>query len=201
MISAGRFVASKDIDEQAWLAARREGVTATMVARSATTSGMRDVLENFGAPVHVNNFMAWGTAREPVIAGWVKREFGIMPNSWLISAGEPLSADRWMLCTPDGLSLDHSEIAEIKTGGTVTPTIRIDHRRQIQWQLLVTRAERCLYVFEHRKDTGEDFEPGELSWEWVYPDLDMQDNLMQVAQTLQDQLVYRSWEEAEAADE
>lgn len=198
MISAERFVASKDLDELAWLDARSHGITATTVARAATKSGYAETLATYGQPVFVNDFMAWGTSRERVIASWVKNEFGIMPNSWLISAGEPMSADRWMMATPDGLALNHSEIAEIKTGGTITPTVRIDHRRQVQWQLLVTRAERCLYVFEHRKTDGEGmFEPGELSWEWIYPDLDMQAELVTVAQALQQELVFSSWQEQE----
>lgn len=192
MISADRFVASKDLNEEAWLKARREGITATMVSRGATKSGRQEVLNTYGLPVYVNEFMSWGTAREPVIAEWVKTEFKIMPNSWLISAGEPISGDRWMLCTPDGLSLDHTEIAEIKTGGTSTPSIRIDHRRQVQWQLLCTRAERCLYVFEHRVTAGDNFEPGEITWEWVYPDPEMQADLLAVAQDLQEHLVHLS---------
>jgi hypothetical protein len=199
MITADRFVASKDLNEEAWITARRMGVTATMVSRGATKSGYLDVVNTYGLPVFVNEFMSWGNSRERVIADWVKNEFQIMPNSWLISAGGPMSADRWMLCTPDGLSLTHHEIAEIKTGGTVTPSIRIDHRRQMQWQLFVTDAERCLYVFEHRKTVGDNFEPGEITHEWVYPDPEMRDELIDVAQRLQQELVHRSRDEQPSA--
>ena len=45
MIPRGRFIASKAANEQAWLDARRQGVTATEVATAATPAGFRDALE------------------------------------------------------------------------------------------------------------------------------------------------------------
>ena len=38
MIDTHRFVASKNVSAERWLAARREGVTATQVAKAAATN-------------------------------------------------------------------------------------------------------------------------------------------------------------------
>jgi hypothetical protein len=93
---------------------------------------------------------------------WVKEEFGILPNEWLIAAEE---SPRY-LATPDGLSLDHKEISEIKTTGQDwgEGSIPIRYRRQVQWQLFVTGAESCLFAWVERAEVA-----GRLVPAWFEP--------------------------------
>ncbi len=59
------------------------------------------------------------------------------------------------MATPDGLSLDHFLISEIKTTGKdwgEEKHIPIHYRRQVQWQLFCTGAKRCLFAWLLRKE-------------------------------------------------
>lgn len=197
MIDHNRFIA-RSSDRDAWLAARAEGVTATMVSKAATTAGFREVIEQIENPVDItpNAVMQWGNDREPHIAQVVKERFGIMPNDWLISFDDGLR--RWQMATPDGLSLDHGLIAEIKTTGKPLDTIPIHYRRQIMWQLHVTGAERCLFAYELRLEGPEGFVPGfDVVTQWVDRDESMIRDLIAVAEQVQQHIVYRSWDERE----
>jgi hypothetical protein len=145
MIGHERFLA-RSSNRAAWLAARAGGVTATAVAKAATPAGFRDQLAEILNPTEVvdNDYMRFGRDNEPWIADWIKNDSGIMPNEWLI---ESFYAPRFM-ATPDGLSLDHLSIAEIKTGGDekyVTPPRK--YRDQMQWQMFCTGTEICCYAF------------------------------------------------------
>jgi len=163
MIDAGRFIANKALDWDGWLNARRYGVTATQVAKAATDSGFQEVLadmrETRSQPD--NPFMAFGRNMEGPLSLWVKEQFGVMPNEWLIAGENPDD-----LATPDGLSLDHTEISEIKTTGRdFEKSIPIQYRRQVQWQLWVTGAQVCHFVWMLRvEDHQGDFQPG-----WIEP--------------------------------
>ena len=184
MISASRFIA-RSSDRDLWLEARTHGVTATAVAKAASgPAGFRDQLEARRNPVdiEVNPFMAWGTFMEPVIARWVKDEFGIMPNEWLIASEH----DSRFLATPDGLSLDHGMIAEIKTMGKPLEKPPLDHIRQMMWQLMVTGAEKCLYAWQLRVEVPGGFAPGWLEPRsmWVERDEKMIADLVTVAERL-----------------
>jgi hypothetical protein len=78
MIAPGRFVA-RSSDRELWLEARKQGVTATAVAKAASgPAGFRDQLEARRNPVdvEVNAFMAWGTFMEPSIASVGERADG-----------------------------------------------------------------------------------------------------------------------------
>jgi hypothetical protein len=197
MIIPERFIA-RSTDRDAWLAARAEGVTATMVAKASTPAGFRDVIEHIDNPVDIipNALMEWGTHREPFIAQIVKERFGIMPNDWLISFDDGLR--RWQMATPDGLSLDHGLIAEIKTSGKPLDKIPVGYMRQIQWQLHVTGAERCLFAYELRLEGPEGFVPGfDVETQWVDRDEKMISELIAVAEQVQQHIVYRSWDERE----
>lgn len=181
MIAPERFVA-RSSDRDAWLKARTRGVTATAVAKAASgPAGFRDQLEARRNPVdiEVNEYMAWGTYMEPIIASWVKQEFGIMPNEWLIAHKD---APRF-LATPDGLSLDHRLIAEIKTMGKPLHAPPADHVRQMQWQMFVTDTERCLYAWQLRANSSTGFVPGwiEPRSMWIERDEKMIGELVKVA--------------------
>lgn len=202
MISADRFVA-RSSDRDAWLFAREQGVTATMVGRAATPSGFREVIEGFTnpQPVEVNAFMQWGIDREHHVAMVVKERFGIMPNDWLISRDADLN--RWQMATPDGLSLDHSFIAEIKTTGKgFGERIPIHYKRQVQWQLYVTGAERCLFAWELRLDGPNGFAPGfDVTCQWIDRDEKMIKELVSVAERLQEHRVFSDWDEMESLND
>ena len=163
MISADRFIANKALDWEGWLNARRYGVTATQVAKASTASGKAELLNSWAHPgvQEDNAFMAFGRKMEGPLSLWVKDQFAVMPNEWLI-AGE----DTTHLATPDGLSLDHTEISEIKTTGKdFEKSIPIQYRRQVQWQLWVTGAQVCHFVWMLRaEDQQGDFQPG-----WIEP--------------------------------
>ena len=145
MIPASRFLVQfRDYEE--WLEARRGGVTATAVAEAATPSGFASLVASWDAPpFEGNEYTDFGTWAEPHIMRFAHLEHGILPNDWLI-AGE----EGWQMGTPDGLSVDHTEIAEAKTGGKVPPSVPRRHRDQCQWNMLVTGAHRCLYLFQPR---------------------------------------------------
>lgn len=190
MISVDRFVARSSMRD-AWLEAREAGVTATQVAKASTPAGLKEVLAQIEQPVEVipNAVMEWGNHREPYIADWVKSEFGILSNEWLIRAEG--AGNEWQLATPDGLSLDHKTIAEIKTSGKPLDTIPIHYRRQIAWQLHVTGAERCLFAYELRLEGPNGFAPGfEINTQWVERDEKMIEDLIKTAQEVQQHAIY-----------
>jgi putative phage-type endonuclease len=161
MIDVTRFIAPSS-EHLAWMDARRNAITATQVAGAATPAGFKEAVAYAQAPVEIedNDYMRFGRDNEMWVALALKNDYGIMPNNWLIAADE----ERWQMATPDGLSLDHKMIAEIKTTGTdwgqlsKTP---IRYRRQIQWQLHCTDAEICIFAWLLRKENkfGE-FVPG-----------------------------------------
>lgn len=162
MIPANRFLV-RSTDRERWLTAREGGVSATTVAEAATPAGFARVVEERRNPVDVvpNEYMLFGSAAEADLMGHAHREFGILPNDWLLAGDDPRH-----LATPDGLAVDHSLIAEAKTVGKCwgdKPPIK--YRRQIQWQLAVTGAEKCLLLWNLRV-------PDEHGWYylgWIEP--------------------------------
>ncbi len=148
MLTVGQFVASKAVDESEWLKARRTGVTATQIAKGATPSGRKEVILNYWENTFIGDTpeMAFGRDSEPWLAQWAKENYGTMPNDWLIrSLDDPIA-----LATPDGLSLDHSFCLEVKTTGKDWESVEkipLAYKRQVQWQLYVTGAEYCVFVW------------------------------------------------------
>ena len=152
MLSADQFVANKALDFTGWVEARRAGVTATQVAKASTPSGFVEAVQEFVTPPEPfdNPYMAFGREQEGPVGLWLKDRFDIFPNEWLIVSDTtiPENAPR-EFATPDGLSLDHTVISEVKTTGkdwsdSVSP---IQDRRQIQWQLHVTSADHCVLAW------------------------------------------------------
>jgi putative phage-type endonuclease len=173
VISAERFIASKLYSREGWLEARRTGVTATQVAKAASGPGgfeqaVRDYREEFVE--QDNPFMKFGRDWEGPIASQLKRDFGIMPNDWVISSAV---SDHY-LATPDGISLDHTQIAEIKTTGKDWDVVKIpvQYRRQVQWQLFVTGAETCVFAWMLREERGGVFYPAWFTARTVMMDRD-----------------------------
>lgn len=153
MLTSNRFKANKAIDFDGWAEARLQGITATEVANAATPAGFRDTVANYTNPEETvdNPYLEFGRKTEHPVALWLKDEFGVMPNEWLISA-----ENERHLATPDGISLDHSVISEIKTTGKdFGDKIPIRYRRQVQWQLYVTGAEYCVFAWMLRVETRD----------------------------------------------
>lgn len=199
MIDADRFLA-RSSDREAWLWHRSQGVTATMVGKAFTPAGFAEVVAELENPREVtpNGFMAWGNEREPYIAEVVKERYGLMPNEWVISKGGKLSPDRWMMATPDGLSLDHKMIGEYKTSGKPLDKIPAHYMRQVQWQLYVTDAESCVFAYELRLDAPGGFAPGfDVECQIVERDEKLIKELVAVAEKVQQINVYKSWDQRE----
>lgn len=201
MIEADRFLA-RSSDREAWLWHREQGVTATMVAKAATPAGFAQVVAEMENPddIEPNAFMIWGNEREPFIAQVVLERFDIFPNDYLISKGGKLSPDRWQMATPDGLCWHdgHKTIGEYKTTGKPLDKIPAHYMRQVQWQLYVTDAERCLFAYELRLDAPGGFAPGfDVETQWVDRDEKKIKELVSVAEKLQTINVYASWDQRE----
>jgi len=164
LIQAHRFRANKALNFDAWVRAREDGVTATEVANAATPAGFSNLVEGYSTPPepYDNPYMEFGRRTEAPVGEWLKEQCGIFPNEWLISHDNPI-----YMATPDGLSLDHQVISEIKTTGKDwdPEKIPIRYRRQVQWQLYVTGAGYCVFSWMLRVETrtGE-FQPG-----WIEP--------------------------------
>ena len=163
MIAPERFLV-QSAQHRDWLTARRGRASATDVAKAATPSGMKSVLEERAKPEDEffdNDYMKFGRDNENWIAMEMKREYGILPNSWLIASEQ----SKLYVATPDCLSLDHTEIGEIKTGGTQPgKNPPLQHIRQMQWQLFCSGAQLCHYAFLLRVQVNGIYVPG-----WMEP--------------------------------
>lgn len=161
------MVARSGTDE--WYKARQYGVSATTVAKAASgPAGFDAELQRALNPedhvVEDNAYMKFGRDWENWIVEALPTEYGIKANDWLICG---LGADRWHLATPDGLNSDWSVIAEVKTTGKDWDgsTIPIQYRRQVQWQLHVTGATKCVFAWLLRAEADNgDFVPA-----WLEP--------------------------------
>jgi predicted phage-related endonuclease len=186
MLKPEQFISSKALFPSDWVRARKEGVTATQVSRAATPAGFEQAVIQFWDEFEEpdNAYMAFGRDMEPVLAKHVHERFGILPNEWLIANANTV----WHLATPDGLSLDHELCSEIKTTGQdwEDKAIPIQYRRQVQWQLHVTGAQRCLFAWMLRIDVGGVFAPAwfEPKSLWIERDEDMISALVDTASRL-----------------
>lgn len=185
MIQAERFIANKALSKERWLDARRGGVTATQVAKAASGPGgfeqaVMEYREEFQETD--NPYMKFGRDWEGPISMYLKDHYAIMPNEWLISS----SVSDHYLATPDGLSLTHDQISEVKTTGKDWATIPVQYRRQVQWQLFVTGAESCVFAWMLRESRNYVFLPAwfEPKVEIIQRDEDMIASLVKVADEL-----------------
>ena len=190
MIAIERFIVSSQTKDL-WLAARDRGVTATQVAKASTPAGMKEVLAQIEnpTPVEPNGFMDWGVEREAYISQVVKDRYGILSNDYLLCADG--AGNEWQMATPDGLSLDHKLIGEYKTSGKPLDKVPANYMRQVQWQLYVTGAEKCLFAYELRLEGPEGFVPGfDVECQWIDRDEKMIADLIKVAEEVQMHAVY-----------
>lgn len=159
MIPSDRFIVRKDENFDGWLKARRDGVTATQVANASTPAGFDkaavDFLIEWSEPD--NPYMKFGRDWEGYIADFVNELYNVEPNEWLIAGENPRHR-----CTPDGLSKSHDVIGEYKTTGKDWETVDrlpMRYKRQVQWQLHVTGATRCVVAWLVREEVDGEFVP------------------------------------------
>lgn len=162
---------ASDSDREAWLLERLSGITATEI-RDLIVKGPAfrnellaikrgDATDSF-AP---NRYTAWGKKREPVIAAQIQERFGIAPESRVFHRAD----NPRFLASPDGIGVVKGELvlAEIKaTKKNLAPGGRefdsSGYAFQMQWQMFVTGATRCLFAWERHAegwhDVGGEFE-------------------------------------------
>lgn len=165
-LDARHFIANKDLSESGWLTARQGKITATLIAKASTRAGFDEALAQIiepPPPIDDNAYMEFGRRMEPEIALWLKDEWGIMPNAWLIRHPDRPE----YVATPDGIHLSTPLIAEIKTTGKDWESYRqvpIQYRRQVQWQLYVTGADTCVFAWMLRAESA-----GRMVPAWIEP--------------------------------
>jgi len=190
MIPAERFIAEKSSDYEGWLAARRNGVTATQVANASTPAGFERAVADYLVDYREvdNDYMRFGRDWESLLTEWAVDTHGIAGNEWLIAGELPHH-----LATPDGLAPGHTVIAEYKTTGKDWETVErlpLKYKRQVQWQLHVTGADQCLVAWLLREtlDTpaGPLMVPAWFTpkWGWVDRDEKLIDKLVETAERL-----------------
>lgn len=185
-----RRVVTDGTDHAAWMRARARGITATDVAKLSTPRSIESTAfeKLHGSRFSGNAFTDHGRAREPVIADWVLREYGIAPSQALFHA----EGDLRHLATPDGVTLRDQgtlELAEIKTTNKVWRSIPRPYLRQVWWQQYVLGAERTLMVWERH----ENFVPvGDPEFRWIDRDESEIERLVKLAGQLIDVLIART---------
>ncbi len=200
MIDISRFIAQSS-DRDYWLQKRSQGVTATMVADAMTQKSFQRVALEMGTVTEIpdNPYMAFGRDTEPLIARLLKESHAVLANDWLIAAKDAPHE----MATPDGLSLDHLVISEIKTTGTDWETLADvpkRYHRQVQWQLHVTDAELCWFAFMLRVDSPTGFQPAWLEPR-VFPIERDESLISELRETAHELMMYQVFQSMEDNDE
>lgn len=181
---------ASDQDREAWLAERRQGVTATELAKIMTSGNREQAIRDLvvqkrdGDSFTGNAYTEWGKLREPIIAADLAG-FGVVPESRVFHAA---SNSRY-LASPDGVSVDFDGnlvLDEIKTWGSPKPKgsealAASGYEWQMMWLCHVTGAVGCWLNGEVRLGRPGDFRPGDRSREWFPRDEDMIAQLIEVA--------------------
>lgn len=167
------------MDRPAWLAARRNGVTASEIARLGAYKNAASRKNCYGTLAdekiaespddwrgkRMDRYRQWGKEREPVLEEWAAFAFGFTPESRLAWS----ESDRQHLASVDGWKVDAADnvhLAEFKTTNkplTIAECQEKGYVDQVQWQMHVTGAVDTLVFWEERledQDTGE-FYPGD----------------------------------------
>lgn len=183
-------VVTDGTDHDLWMHARSRGITATDVAKLSTPRSIETAAQAklFGSSFSGNAFTDHGRAREPEIAAWVERNYGILPSHALFHS----ELDRRHLATPDGVVQREDgtiELAEIKTTNKEWRTIPRHYMRQVWWQQYVLGAERTLMVWERH----ENFVPvAEPEYRWIDRDENEIARLVSLAGQLINVLIERT---------
>lgn len=194
-------LASRDEDEAAWFAARAEGgVTATEAAK-LLNGGIRTRKriardKDHGSSFHGNQHTERGRRREPYLAAFAKRKFGLESNSTVYARGR-------LLCTPDLLSFRYGPDEEVMggeikstthdwSGGTpmgTWQTIPRDYYHQCLFSMIVFGVRRWLFIWEQVDEDGQPLDP-EPAWFWIDYNPEHAAKLVQAAED------FLAWREA-----
>ncbi len=151
-------------DRVTWLRARSRGVTGTDAAQLAGLGSVDRVARDkvHGSGFTGNAFTDHGRRREPELAAWADRVYGMTASSALFHA--PTRRDH--LATPDGLreQAGRVELCEIKTTSSVWRSIPRSYLRQVWWQQYVLGAERTLVVWERHENFVPVADEPECRW-------------------------------------
>lgn len=149
-----QFIVSKALEEERWLSERQGKITATLIANAHTEKGRAEALTKLAGtsePIPDNAYMEFGRRMEPFVSMWLKDQYGILPNDWLIA--HHLYEE--FVATPDGVSFWSPIISEVKTTGKDWgdwKKVPIAYRRQVQWQMFVTGADECVFAWLLREE-------------------------------------------------
>lgn len=158
-------IVADSTDRVAWMRARSLGITATDAAKLSTEHSAQNAVHEKlnGSSFAGNAYTDHGTKREPHIASWVNREYGIEPNTKLFHANQ----EHHHLATPDGIGVSaqgNVTLAEIKTTTKTWRSIPRNYLRQVWWQQYVLGAERTLLVWEQHSDFVPTHAKPECRW-------------------------------------
>ena len=160
------FVELPYMGEEEWLRQRRSVVTATDVAKikTGTDKAFASLWREKRTPstFRGNRFTQHGKDREPVIAAMLSEDRPwLHPNVALLVSED----DARFGATPDMVSDDGLVLGEIKTrrlsddkdewlswADVCADQTGRKYQTQVQWQLFVTGAERCVFAVEHWSD-------------------------------------------------
>ncbi|WP_336653048.1 MULTISPECIES: YqaJ viral recombinase family protein [unclassified Leucobacter] len=198
---------ASDQDREAWLAERRQGVTATELAKIMAASNRDVAIQDLvkqkreGDNFLGNAFTEWGKEREPVIAADLAG-FGVAPESRVFHA----EGSSRHLASPDGISVDFDGnivLDEIKTWGSPKPKgsaalAASGYEWQMMWCCYVTGAIGCWLNGEVRLGQPGGFYPGKRTREWFPRDDEMIAQLVGVADLV---LAAMDYDEAPEIDE
>jgi len=155
------------MQRDAWLLDRRNGITATEVAKLSSYKSpaarltaidrLADEKLNPADDRFVGGAMAWGKEREPVLEEWANFAFGFVPESRIAWSED----DRQHLASVDGWRVDKFgalHLAEFKTSGvklTYDLLLEKGYVDQVLWQMHVTGAVDALVLWEERLTDGD----------------------------------------------
>ena len=166
---------ASDQDREAWLAERRQGVTATEL-RDIMLAANREVAiadlvkkKREGDSFTGTAYTEWGSEREPVIAAKLAG-FGMIPETRVFHAEH----NSRYLASPDGLEVDFDGnlvLDEIKTTGVsilkgTEALVKKGYEWQMQWCCYVTGAVGCWLNAEIRDGRPGEFTPCALTREF-----------------------------------
>ena len=169
---------ASDRDREAWLAERRQGITATEVRDLAIGKFRQQDLIDLKLGRKTDDFTGnayteWGKQREPVIAAALAGE-GFVEETRVFRHPE----NPRYLASPDGIRIDFDELVdvlEIKTAGTDLPPGSAEEQAkgyalQVQWVMFVIGARSARFVVEERLGYPGSFGAGEMHRHWIERD-------------------------------
>lgn len=150
------YVVSSD-DREAWLEARRRGVTATEIAELATGGPgawerLRADKAGHGKQFGGNRYTEWGNAREPALAKQMSAMYPwLKHNTMLISHKD----DDRFLATPDMIGHSPNQLSQLKTSlykGKKWAEPPKKYGIQCDWEMFVSGADSNILATEYYKE-------------------------------------------------